>query len=234
MKISIASLIYKSPVYGEFLLNSVQNNTPEELVEELFFIGNNPTEEVKTWLKKKKVKHYIWETEQQPAYPQNIGYIYKAWNMAIDKATSDLIVLINSDMWVGPHWLENLLKRLDKNKIVSSLLVESGKIPSLLPHTVVKNFGRKSSEWNMQKFESFAELLKEDTEQPYGAYMPFLTYKENLIKAKGYPPGNLQLPTGQILSGDHILFYNLDQLGIKHITSFDSIVYHVQGGEVDE
>ena len=201
---------------------------------EFYFVCNNATGEVKNYLKENNIPHYIFETEPQPAYPQNISYIYRAWNFAVERAKGEIVILVNSDMAFSKDWLENLLKRLNKTKIVSSLSVESGKIPSLLPHTVVKNFGRTPETFQEEKFEQFAELLKEDTEQILGVFMPVAFHKENFIKAGGYPEGNRILPGGQIISGDWIFFYErLAKLGIKHVTSFDSICYHIQEGEVN-
>lgn len=232
--ISIACLIYKSIKYLEFVYKGIEENTPMLRTgeAEFYFICNNATEEVKNYLKENNIPHYIFETGPQPAYPQNISYIYGAWNFAVEKAKGEIVVLVNSDMAFSKDWLENLLKRLDKNKVVSSLLVESGKIPSLLSHTVVKNFGRTPETFQEKKFEEFAEMLKENTEQPLGAFMPMAIHKENFVKAGGYPEGNKILDDREI-SGDWIFFYErLTKLGINHVTGFDSIVYHVQEGEV--
>lgn len=200
---------------------------------EFYFVCNNATEEVKNYLKENNIPHYLFETCPQPPYPHNISYIYGAWNFAVRQAKGEIVVLVNSDMAFSKDWLENLLKRLDKTKAVSCLSVESGRIHSLLPHTVVKNFGRTPETFQEEKFEQFAELLKEDTEQILGVFMPVAFHKENFIRVGGYPEGNRILPGGNI-SGDSIFFQErLAYIGIKHVTSFDSICYHVQTGETD-
>ena len=235
MKISIACLIYKSIPYLKFVYTNIYEHTPMLRTgeAEFYFICNNATEEVKNYLKENNIPHYIFETEPQPAYPQNIGYIYGAWNFAVERAKGEVVVLVNSDMAFSKDWLENLLKRLDKGKAVSSLSVESGKIPSLLTHTIVKNFGRTPETFQEEKFEQFAEILKEDTEQPHGVFMPMAIHKENFINAGGYPEGNRILLGGNI-SGDWIFFNErLARIGIRHVTSFDSVIYHIQIGETD-
>lgn len=243
MKVSIACLIYRSIPYLEFVKKGIEENTPmlKTGEAEFYFVvnkGSGTLEQnfnVIKYLKENNIPLYILETEPQPPYPQNIGHIYASWNFAVERARGEIIVLINSDMYPAKDWLENLIKRLDKNKVVSSLLVESGKIPSLLPHTVVKNFGRTPDAFQQEKFEQFAELLKEDTEQPFGSFMPLAIHKENFINAGGYPEGNRVLPDGRQISGDWIFFYErLASLGITHTTSFDSIIYHVQIGESQE
>lgn len=243
-KVSIACLIYKSIPYLEFVWRGILKNTPmiKSGEAEFYFVCNNATEEVKNYLEgvlmgeilinpKINFHYHVFETEPQPPYPKNIEHIYRAWNFAVQEAKGEIIILINSDMYPSKNWLENLLKRLDKNKVVSSLLIESGRVPSLLPHTVVKNFGRTPDEFQREKFEQFAEILKEDTEQPFGAFMPVAVHKENFIMAGGYPEGN-RILSDRTISGDHIFFYErLASMGIFHITSCDSIVYHTQLGE---
>lgn len=246
MKVSIACLIFKSIPFLEFVKKEIDENTPmlKTGEAEFYFVvnkGSGTLEQnfnVIRYLKENNIPHYIFDsdpsdTQPQPPYPLNIDYIYKAWNFAADNAKGEIIVFVNSDMAFYKDWLENLLKRLNKNKAVSSLLVESGKVPSLLAHTVVKNFGRTPETFQRKRFEEFAEMLKEDTEQPYGPFMPVAIHKENFIRAGGYP-GNRRLNDGGMISGDQILFHErLASLGIKHTTSFDSVAYHMQLGEVD-
>lgn len=240
-KINIFSLIYKSPKYVDFIYNKINENTPTLATDaKFYFIVNfkkECSEKIIGYLKEKNYPYFIFDKyPNQLDYPSNISQIYACWNACTDFSDKDceIIVLVNSDMAFSKDWLENLLKRLDKQKVVSSLLVESGKIPSLLPHTVVKNFGRTPETFQKEKFEQFAEMLKEDTQQPFGVFMPMAIYKENFIKAGGYPEGNMITKDGRFISGDYIFFYDrLSKINVSHLTSFDSCVYHFQEGEVD-
>lgn len=240
VKVSIVSLIFTSKEYADFLYYQLMDNTPilKTGEAEFYFVVNfkkGESESVIAHLNNMARKYYIYDKEpEQKEYPNNIGSIYNAWNFAAEKASGEIIVFVNSDMAFSKDWLENLLKRLNKTKVVSPILVESGKLNSLLPHTITKNFGRNHKTFQEEKFKDFAEVLKEDTEQILGAFMPVAIHKENFIKAGGYPEGNRILPSGLNISGDWIFFYErLEKLGIKHTTSFDSIVYHIQTGEVD-
>jgi len=230
--ISIISLIYKSPKYADFVYNGIMEKTPEikEGKAEFYFLVNNGTDEIKRHLKEKGYPHYIFDTPPQKPYPANIGDIYRAWNFAVIKAKGNIVVLVNSDMAFSKDWLENLIKNLDENKVITSRLVESGKIPSIFPHTIVKNFGRSPEEFNKEDFEIFAETIKEDKLALRGTFMPMAIHKSNFIKSGGYPNGN---PGG--VSGDYYFFYKvLEPMGIKHYTAMDSVAYHIQEGEVSE
>lgn len=240
MKVSIACLIYKSIKYLEFVKKSIEENTPMLKTgdTEFYFVCNNAIDEVKNYLKDNNIPHYIFETEQQPPYPHNIGFIYKAWNFTVEKAKGDIVVLVNSDMAFSKDWLENLIKYLDKNKVITSRLVESGKIQSIFPHTITKNFGRTPETFAKDDFEMFVESVKEDKLESYGTFMPLAVYRENFMKVRGYPEGNIYTKFSDremTISGDWSLFYFWFLInGVLHYTAMDSIVYHIQTGEVSE
>ena len=132
------------------------------------------------------------------------------------------------------NWLENLLKNLNKNRIVCSRLVESGKISSG-KYAISKNLGQTYKEFKEEEFEKFAEEIKIPEIRKGGLFMPCAIYKDLFVKSGGYPIGNRKEKNGSETSGDNILFYErLKPMGIQHYTSFDSIVYHIQEGELDE
>jgi hypothetical protein len=77
--------------------------------------------------------------------------------------------------------------------------------------------------------------------------MPSAFIKKMLLRAGGWPEGNLAVPPNNQYQGimqagnpygiayaDKVLFYNLQQLGAAHITALDSVVYHIKEGEKDE
>ena len=161
--------------------------------------------------------------------------IYKAWNYGVSKAKGEIIVMVNSDMLFTKDWLENLLKNLKKDWVVTSRLVESGKLRSTLPHTISKDFGRTIDTLDRESFMMFAESIKEDKIAKLGTFMPVAIHKDTFDKSGGYPLGNVANNDGTVTSGDFIYFYQtLANLGLTHYTVFDSIVYHFQEGESDE
>lgn len=241
MKVSIFSLIYKSPKFADFVYDSIKKNTPmlETREAEFYFVLNRKLEESnKVWehLLDKNYKFYQYDEELlQRSYPANIGAIYNAWNYGASKANGDIIVMVNSDMIFTKDWLENLLKNLKKDRVVTSRLVESGKLRSTLSHTISKDFGRTIDGLDEESFIMFAESVKEDKIEELGTFMPVAIHKDLFEKSGGYPNGNLVAGDGTVTSGDVVFFYEtLENLGVKHYTVFDSIVYHFQEGESDE
>lgn len=244
--ISIISLIFKSPKYADFVYEGLKKHMPElENGEaEFFFFVNNGTNEIKKHLKEKNYPHYIFNTPPQKIYPLNRPQIYESWNKSVEYAKGDIICFVNSDMWFSKDWLKNLVKNLDKNKIITSRLIESGKIwsatyitdPTNLnkyfqAYTITKDFGRTPETFDRDGFEKFAESIKEDKLMPKGTFMPLVIHKSNFIRSGGYDT-QIQERTGR--SGDfHFFYWILEDMGIKHFTACDSICYHVQEGEVD-
>ncbi|MCL5006521.1 MAG: glycosyltransferase [Patescibacteria group bacterium] len=229
LKISVVSLIYKSVPYIKFVSDSFNKHTENA---EFVFVANDATDKVKNYLKENGVVHLVLENEDKNEYYLN--RVYRAWNYGGMNAPGDIIVFVNSDMAFSDGWLDNLLKWLRKDRIVCSRLVESGKMPSGT-YGISRNFGQSYKEYNDTGFQEFAKRTSKPELREGGLFMPCAIYKESFIKSGGYPIGNRKIPDGKEISGDHIFFYEtLKPMGINHFTAFDSIVYHIQEGEMDE
>ena len=82
--------------------------------------------------------------------------------------------------------------------------------------------------------QNFVKKITKRKTLKSGMFMPCAIYKDIFVKSGGYPIGNRTEKSGKITSGDWVFFYeNLKLLGIKHYCVFDSIVYHIQEGEMD-
>jgi hypothetical protein len=183
-------------------------------------------------LKDNNLSHLIFENKDKNEH--YLSRVYRAWNYGGFNAPGDIIVFVNSDMAFSDGWLDNLLKNLTKNRIVCSRLVESGKMPSG-KYGISKNFGQTYKEYQEERFQEYAKEVSRSELRKGGLFMPCAIYKDLFIKSKGYPIGNRKEPDGSETSGDYILFYEkLKPMGVEHFTAFDSIVYHIQEGEMDD
>jgi hypothetical protein len=247
MKISIASLIYKSTVFADAVYNSIYEHTPILHTDdaEFFFVANDATDKVLNHLKEKNYKHYIHTNESKTdaelfamgiGWPNYLHGVYCAWNKAIELSQGEIIVLVNSDMMFSDNWLENLLKHLDRTKFVCSHLVERihPRYRSAFPGCIIKDFGSDLASFDKAGFEKFAKInsLLDQTKEG-GAYMPCAIYKDVMLK---YPEGNLAGNTFEevIDYGDVYTGKKLKEIGVSHITALDSLVYHFKEGEMDE
>jgi len=228
-RVTVVCLVYKSISYIDFVWNSFKKYTANA---DFLFVANDATEKVKSYLKEKNLPHLIFENEDKDEFYLN--RVYRAWNFGGFNAPGEIIVFVNSDMAFSPDWLENLVKNLNKKRIVCSRLVESGKILSGR-YAIMKNFGETYKEFNDEAFQKYAQKIKKPELHKGGLFMPCAVYKDVFIKSGGYPIGNRKEQDSSETSGDFILFYEkLKPMGVEHYTVFDSIVYHVQEGEMDE
>ncbi|MGK9367348.1 glycosyltransferase [Melioribacter sp. Ez-97] len=248
VKISIASLIYKSKKFADWVYESVNEFTPmiKRGEAEFFFIANDPEGDLVDYLTAKGYKFYIninpRRTEEELfkmgyAKPEYIHRVYRGWNEAIRKAQGDLVVLVNSDNYFSPDWLENLIKYSSPNSVVCSQLVER-KHPKhgIFPGAYHGEFGDHPTNFKKDEFLSYANKVRSTGIKEGGAYMPCMLFKDVAMKAGLYPEGNIAGKSFDDVAfyGDEYFFDKLAKLGVKHITSFDSIVYHMKEGEMDE
>ena len=248
VRISIVCLVYRSKKLADWVYDSVHEFTPalKNGEAEFFFIANDPTNEILGHLDKKKYAYIINNNPQYTeeelfeagyAKPEYIGRVYRGYNQGILNAKGDMVVLINSDNFFSPDWLENLVKYSDRSKVISSKIVERTHPKySFFPGAYNENFGDHPDNFRKNDFLNFVLKNKKTGLELNGAYMPCLLYKDVAIQAGLYPEGNIAAGDydNVKLYGDEAFYQNLSQMGIKHLTSMDSIVYHLKEGESDE
>lgn len=157
-----------------------------------------------------------------------INRVYRAWNEGVLNAPTQLVVMLNSDMYPSHWWLDELLdaKQAEPRSVPTSLLVESGRLESGMPEHV-KDFGRSPDVFGAVAFKAHAAQIREPSAtEPGRLYMPILVDRQEFFDVGGYPEGN---PPGT--TGDKDLIRRYAAAGYRHVTALGSIVYHVQLGE---
>ena len=254
VRISIAALIYKSKVYADFVYNQVHKYTPmlKTGEAEFYFVANDASTEVLEHLTVMKYPHFIQTNEMltdDQLYKLGFGkpeYIHRVgWNRCITEASGDFVCLVNSDMGFSDSWLENLLKHANSTTAVSSLLIERGHetlghFPDSLNGTgsIVYNCGKTPLTYSEDKFTEYVNLNKGtnlNKTSRGGVYMPILMPLKQVLYVDMYPEGNIAGRSFEdvIDYGDRVLMRKLENIGVKHITSWDSFSYHFQQGEME-
>lgn len=245
VKISIICLIYKSSEFADWVYNSVEKFTPQlkSWEAEFIFIANNPTEKVVDHLKDKWYTYYI---NSNPEYsekelfkswyskPSYMTKVYRGYNYWILKAKWERVVLINSDNYFSKDWLENLLKYSDRTKIVSSTLVERDHpVYWIFPWAVHWEFWENIKKFQENNFLAFSEKIKKTGLINWKAFMPSLLYRDVAIQGWLYPEWNIAGNSYNdiIEYWDENFFRRLSLMWVKHITSLDSISYHLKEWE---
>jgi len=243
-KYSIACLIYKSVDWLKFVYEQILKYT-DLTDKEFYFIANDASEDVLNYLRDNYIPHYVFNNTLEQHQEWYINNVYRAYNYAAKVAKGDFIVFINSDMAFTPNWLDNLIKSYDGSNCIASRLIESGKL-KVGKNGIEKDFGRTISDYRENDFQRYSQMISSDKIIDGGLYMPLLIRKDNFEKIGGYPEGNIKKESENIfnpeiakkgddlISGDTILIEKLKSIEIHHQTSYNSLVYHFQCGEIDE
>jgi SAM-dependent methyltransferase len=248
-QVEIISLIYKSTQYLNFIYDQLKNNCKSNLYDiHVRIVANDASDEVLEHLKKLDIKYTIYNAANPSEYYLN--RVYKAYNFAVQTSDFENIILVNSDNMFSDGWIDNLMKHHDGANIPCTLLIESGKMPSG-KYGISKNFGTHPNNLKYDKWKEYSSKLIEQNKhviKPGGLYGAVLFNRDRFIVAKGYPEGNVYSygfgydaskgPVGYefIKSSDDYFFHDIleKEYGMKHITVFDSVLYHIQTGEKDE
>lgn len=247
-RVSIISLTYQSATLADWVYDSVHKFTPmiSRGEAEFFFVANDPTPQLLSYLDKRGYSFVLNRnkpyTDEQLfalgyATPGYMSGVYRGYNQGILRAESDFVVLVNSDNYFSPDWLENLLKYSDRTKVISSTLVER-RHPKfgVFPGAVNGEFGGTVAEFNEAAFLTFVSTTSKTGLRPGGAYMPTLFHRDIAIEAGLYPTGNVAADDFEYVAryGDEAFFDRLESLGVRHLTALDSIVYHLKEGERED
>lgn len=245
VKISIICLIYKSIELMDAVYKSAWKYTPmlRNGEAEFLFVANDATDQVIAHLEEKKYNYIINENKHfsedelfQMGYgiPEYMNRVYKGYNQGILHAKGERIVLINSDNFFSPDWLENLLKYSTFKNVVTSQLVERRHEKfGVFPGAIEKYFGDCIENFNEDDFVKFSFEVRKTGLKQNGAYMPALMWRDIALYAGLYPEGNIAGETKEqiVRFGDEYFYDKLKEMGIEHYTSLDSIVYHLKEGE---
>lgn len=240
-RIEIITLIFKSVDYLNLIYNELKSDKckVDGWDVGVRVIANDATEEVLNHLKKLDIPYTVYNAPDPNEYYMN--RVYRAYNYSVETSEYDNLCFINSDMVFSDKWLDNLLKHHDGVNIPTSRLVESGKMRSGT-HGVSYNCGRDPNQINRELWNQVVGQLSVDEVHDGGLFMPCIFEKSRLVESGLYPNGNIYKdgigtlhPHGVIQSGDDWYFKKLvNEYGMKHITVFDSLVYHIQEGEKSE
>ncbi len=245
VKISIICLIYKSIKLMDAVWESAHKYTPmlRNGEAEFLFVANDPTDAVIKHLIDKKYnfiinrnKHYSEDELFEKGYgiPEYINRVYKGYNQGILHAKGQRIVLINSDNFFSPDWLENLMKYSDYKSVITSQLVERRHEKfSVFPGAIEHYFGDCIENFQEDEFVKFSYKVRKTGLKNGGAYMPAIMYRDVAIYAGLYPEGNIAGKTKEeiVRFGDEYFYDKLAKMGVSHYTALDSIVYHLKEGE---
>jgi GT2 family glycosyltransferase len=219
--VTICILIYRSLRWLDWCMEGVDSSNNDTRYRWLV-VGCDATEEVANDL---RVSVDFRNDNPGEFY---INRVYRAWNEGVLNAPTPWVIMLNSDMYGSDGWIDELIAVKEQNwrTVPTSLLVESGRLPSGMPE-YVQNCGQSPDEFNHDAFLEYAAEIKQHHKlEPGRLYMPILINREEFLDVGGYPEGN---PPGT--TGDKDLIRRYKEAGYEHVTALGSVVYHCQLGE---
>ena len=138
-------------------------------------------------------------------------------------AKTDIVSILHSDMIIGPGYFENMLKHLDKGKVVCATRIAPPIHPAgLEKHT--QNFGIDYHDFDWKAFEIFCSntLIVDKNRTTKGIFAPWMLYKEDHFKVGGHD--QRFAPYGY---EDSDIFNKWILGGLEMIQSRDALCYHM-------
>ena len=162
----------------------------------------------------------------------NITVIYRSdkrvghtilYDKGIELAQTEVVGIMHADMILGPYYLENLLKHLEREKVVCATRVE----PPLHPagkEKIIRDFGTDFDNLNLDAFEAYVLEAQHEYKDltTNGMFAPWIIYKEDFIAMGGHDALFAPFPYE-----DSDIFQRWILHGYELIQSRDSFVYHL-------
>lgn len=156
--------------------------------------------------------------------------VYRCWNYCVRSSAADYVCLVNSDNAFYGEWKAPLIALLDGktlpcSKIVEPLLLgENAEVVQILFDKLLLD----PEHFNWDVWNGIASTVWEKGKvKDGGMYMPSILHRASFLEVGGFPEGNVDG-----VSADTILFEKLKELGFRHVTCYESVVFNFLEGEM--
>ena len=208
----------------EFLQLAYKSIRKLNTVHEILVLNDGSSDGTFEWIEETNkldtnlIAHHNLDTSKR------VG-IVGMFDKGIEMSRTDIIIAFHADMIAGPNLDENILKHLEKGKVVSATRVEPPLHPPG-PEKITMNFhiGKECEAHNFDwdGFYNWAENVGlKDTKTTEGIFAPWCMYKEDFLAIGGHDV--LFAPQSK---EDSDLFNRMQLAGYKFIQPWDALVYH--------
>lgn len=154
--------------------------------------------------------------------PERKGHTYW-YDEGMRIAETEIVSILHSDMIIGPGYFENLLKHLERGKVVCATRIE----PPIHPagkEKIVRDFGDEADNFKWDAFEKFVIQEKADSINltTKGIFAPWMLYKDDHLSIGGHD--QRFAPYGY---EDSDIFNRWINAGYEMIQSRDALCYHM-------
>ena len=157
--------------------------------------------------------------------PDRLGHTI-LYDRLVDMATNDIVMIYHADMYACPGMDIQVLKHLERGKVVSATRIEPPLHPDG-PEKILQDFGIEPEEFKELELLSFVnerlEKTKDDDfETSQGIFAPWAIYKDDFQSIGGHDP--LYAPQSK---EDSDIFNRFQLAGYETIQTWRGFVYHM-------
>jgi glycosyltransferase involved in cell wall biosynthesis len=154
--------------------------------------------------------------------PDRLGHTI-LYDSLVNMAKNDIVMIYHADMYACPNMDVEVLKHLERGKVVSATRIEPPLHPDG-PEKVLKDFGIEPEEFDELGLISFLHHEREHGEDKLtnGIFAPWAIYKEDFLAIGGHDP--LYAPQSK---EDSDIFNRFKLAGYEFIQTWQGFVYHM-------
>ena len=153
--------------------------------------------------------------------PERLGHTI-LYDTLVDMATNDIVMIYHADMYACPNLDTEILKHLERGKVVSATRIEPPLHPDG-PEKILHDFGIEPEEFDeeglMYWLNSGMVTEKEPTK---GIFAPWAIYKDDFTSIGGHDP--LYAPQSK---EDSDIFNRFQLAGYETLQTWQGFVYHM-------
>ena len=211
------SLIIPSYNTEKHLINTYNSVRKYYKDVEMVIINDGSTDNTSEWLESLKDDNVIKINSKERK-----GHTY-FYDEGMRQATNEIVGIMHSDMIIGPNYVENVLKHLERGKVVCATRIE----PPIHPagkEKIVMDFGMDHNDLKLDEFEKFCNEKSNEFKDitTKGIFAPWVLYKEDHFAIGGHD--QIFAPYGY---QDSDIFNRWILAGYEMIQSRDAFVYHL-------
>ena len=153
--------------------------------------------------------------------PTRLGHTI-LYDTLVDMATNDIIMIYHADMYACPKMDEEVLKHLERGKVVSATRIEPPLHPDG-PEKILMDYGIEPEEFKEVELLGFLERNEINRKEPTnGIFAPWAIYKDDFLAIGGHDP--LYAPQSK---EDSDIFNRFVLNGYELVQTWEGFVYHM-------
>ena len=155
--------------------------------------------------------------------PERLGHTI-LYDTLVGMASNDIVMIYHADMYACPNLDTEILKHLERGKVVSATRIEPPLHPDG-PEKVLQDFGIEPEEFDEQGLINFINQTWEGMPEDKitnGIFAPWAIYKDDFQRIGGHDP--LYAPQSK---EDSDIFNRFKLAGYELIQTWEGYVYHM-------